>query len=35
MGAVYEANTAGIICGNIRTANATVHIINKVLIPAH
>ena len=35
MGAVYEANTAGIICGNIRTANATVYIINKVLIPTH
>jgi uncharacterized surface protein with fasciclin (FAS1) repeats len=35
MGAVYEANTAGIICGNIQTANATVYIINKVLIPMH
>jgi uncharacterized surface protein with fasciclin (FAS1) repeats len=35
MGAVYEANTAGIICGNIQTANATVYVINKVLIPTH
>jgi uncharacterized surface protein with fasciclin (FAS1) repeats len=35
MGAVYEVNNAGIICGNIHTANATVYIINKVLTPAH
>jgi uncharacterized surface protein with fasciclin (FAS1) repeats len=35
MGAVYEANTADVICGNIQTANATVYIINKVLIPMH
>jgi uncharacterized surface protein with fasciclin (FAS1) repeats len=35
MGAVYEVNTASIICGNIQTANATVYIINKVLIPMH
>jgi uncharacterized surface protein with fasciclin (FAS1) repeats len=35
MGAVYEANTADVICGNIHTANATVYIINKVLIPKH
>jgi uncharacterized surface protein with fasciclin (FAS1) repeats len=33
MGAVYEVNNAGVICGNIHTANATVYIINKVLIP--
>lgn len=33
MGAVYEVNNAGIICGNIQTANATVYIINKVLTP--
>ena len=35
MGAVYEVNTADIICGNIQTANATVYVINKVLIPMH
>ena len=35
MGAVYEVNTADVICGNIQTANATVYIINKVLIPMH
>jgi uncharacterized surface protein with fasciclin (FAS1) repeats len=32
---VYEVNNAGIICGNIHTANATVYIINKVLTPMH
>jgi uncharacterized surface protein with fasciclin (FAS1) repeats len=35
MGAVYEVNNASVICGNIHTANATVYIINKVLIPMH
>ncbi len=35
MGAVYEVNTAAVICGNIQTANATVYIINKVLMPMH
>jgi uncharacterized surface protein with fasciclin (FAS1) repeats len=35
MGAVYEVNNADVICGNIQTANATVYIINKVLIPMH
>ena len=35
MGAVYEVNTADVICGNIQTANATVYVINKVLIPMH
>lgn len=35
MGAVYEVNSADVICGGIRTANATVYIINKVLIPMH
>ena len=35
MGALYEVNTADVICGNIHTANATVYIINKVLIPGH
>jgi uncharacterized surface protein with fasciclin (FAS1) repeats len=33
MGSVYEVNNAGVICGNITTANATVYIINKVLQP--
>jgi uncharacterized surface protein with fasciclin (FAS1) repeats len=35
MGAVYEVNNADVICGNIHTANATVYIINKVLMPMH
>jgi len=35
MGAVYEVNTADVICGNIQPANATVYVINKVLIPMH
>lgn len=35
MGAVYEVNSADVICGGIQTANATVYIINKVLVPAH
>ena len=35
MGAVYEVNNADVICGNIHTANATVYIINKVLVPMH
>lgn len=33
MGSVYEVNNADVICGNIQTANATVFIINKVLMP--
>ena len=35
MGAVYEVNNANVTCGNIHTANATVYVINKVLIPMH
>jgi uncharacterized surface protein with fasciclin (FAS1) repeats len=35
MGAVYEVNNADVSCGNLRTANATVYIINKVLMPMH
>lgn len=35
MGAVYEVDNASIICGNIQTANATVYVVNKVLIPMH
>ena len=35
MGTVYEVNNADITCGNIQTANATVYVINKVLMPMH
>jgi len=35
MGSVYEVNNAQVICGNIQTANATVYVINKVLVPVH
>ena len=35
MGAVYEVNNADVICGNIQTANATVYVVNKVLVPMH
>ena len=35
MGSVYEVNNAAITCGNLHTANATVYIINTVLMPAH
>jgi uncharacterized surface protein with fasciclin (FAS1) repeats len=35
MGAVYEVNNADVTCGNISTANATLYILNKVLIPMH
>jgi uncharacterized surface protein with fasciclin (FAS1) repeats len=33
MGAVYEVNNADVTCGNLHTANATVYIINKILLP--
>jgi uncharacterized surface protein with fasciclin (FAS1) repeats len=35
MGSVYEIGKAHVICGNIQTANATVYVINKVLVPMH
>jgi uncharacterized surface protein with fasciclin (FAS1) repeats len=35
MGAVYEVNNAAVTCGNLHTANATVYIISKVLMPMH
>jgi uncharacterized surface protein with fasciclin (FAS1) repeats len=35
MGSVYEVNNADVICGNIQTANATVYVISKVLMPMH
>jgi len=35
MGATYEVNNAAVTCGNLHTANATIYIINAVLMPAH
>jgi uncharacterized surface protein with fasciclin (FAS1) repeats len=35
MGSVYEVNNAAVTCGNLHTANATVYIINTVLMPMH
>jgi uncharacterized surface protein with fasciclin (FAS1) repeats len=32
-GSVYKVNGATVLCGNIRTSNATVYIVNKVLLP--
>jgi uncharacterized surface protein with fasciclin (FAS1) repeats len=32
-GSTYEVNGAKVLCGNIRTSNATVYIISKVLLP--
>ena len=32
-GADYKIDNADVICGNVQTANATVYILNKVLIP--
>jgi len=29
----YQVNNAWILCGNIRTANATVYVVNRVVIP--
>jgi uncharacterized surface protein with fasciclin (FAS1) repeats len=29
----YKINSAEVVCGNIQTSNATVYILNKVLIP--
>jgi uncharacterized surface protein with fasciclin (FAS1) repeats len=33
-GATYTVNGADVVCGNVQTANATVYIINSVLMPA-
>ena len=33
MGGTYEVNSASVVCGNVQTANATVYIINTVLMP--
>jgi len=35
MGSTYEVNNAAITCGNLHTANATVYVINTVLMPMH
>jgi uncharacterized surface protein with fasciclin (FAS1) repeats len=32
-GSVYKVNGATVLCGNIRTSNASVYIVNKVLLP--
>ena len=32
-GGIYQVNNAVVICGNVQTANATVYIINKVIVP--
>jgi uncharacterized surface protein with fasciclin (FAS1) repeats len=32
-GSAYKVNGAVVLCGNIRTSNATVYIVNKVLLP--
>jgi uncharacterized surface protein with fasciclin (FAS1) repeats len=29
----YRVNNAAVVCGNIQTANATIYIVNKVLVP--
>ena len=33
MGSTYEVNSSDVVCGNVQTANATVYIINTVLMP--
>ena len=30
---VYKVNSARVICGNLQTANATIYIVNQVLVP--
>jgi uncharacterized surface protein with fasciclin (FAS1) repeats len=35
MGNTYEVNNAAVTCGNLHTANATVYVIDTVLMPAH
>lgn len=32
-GTEYIVNNADVVCGNVQTANATVYIVNKVLVP--
>ncbi len=33
MGGTYEVKNAHVVCGNVQTANATVYIIDTVLMP--
>jgi uncharacterized surface protein with fasciclin (FAS1) repeats len=33
MGETYAVNNAHVVCGNVQTANATVYIIDTVLMP--
>ena len=33
MGSTYEVNKSQVVCGNVQTSNATVYIINTVLMP--
>ena len=33
MGGTYKVNHAHVVCGNVQTANATVYIIDAVLMP--
>ena len=33
MGSTYEVNASHVVCGNVQTANATVYIIDSVLMP--
>jgi uncharacterized surface protein with fasciclin (FAS1) repeats len=30
---VYKVNGATVLCGNIKTSNATVYIVNELLLP--
>jgi uncharacterized surface protein with fasciclin (FAS1) repeats len=32
-GSTYEVDKASVVCGNVQTANATVYIIDTVLMP--
>jgi uncharacterized surface protein with fasciclin (FAS1) repeats len=32
-GPVYKVNGATVLCGNIKTSNATIYVVNKVLLP--
>jgi uncharacterized surface protein with fasciclin (FAS1) repeats len=32
-GTTYSVNGASVVCGNVQTANATVYIIDSVLMP--
>ena len=32
-GPQYQVNAATVVCGNIKTANATIYVIDRVLLP--